>query len=83
MYDRLLLERGELNEGIWEHLNWKMQVKPVLFSKSLLAGTCHRTYLFKTVTAQFCRRHGTNSDTDQSSPFLLGSKLVGRFSMTC
>lgn len=64
-------------------LEFENEVKPVLFRRSLPAGTCNRIDFSKTVTAQVCRYHGTNSDTDQSSPFLLGSKLAGRFSMTC
>lgn len=55
-----------------------MEVKPALFSKSLPAGACIRTDSSKTVMAQVWGNHSTNSDTDQSSPFLLGSR-AGRF----
>lgn len=58
-------------------MNLRMQVKPALFCKSLPTG-----HFSKTVLAQVSRHHGTNSDTDQSSTFLLGSNLAGRFSMT-
>lgn len=56
-----------------------MEVKPALFSKSLPAGACKRTDSSKTVMAQVWGNYSTNSDTDQSSPFLLGSTLAGRF----